>query len=858
VLLALTLGVAAAWSPQVVLDGRHLMFLALAFVNGASGAALLIGSQRDRRAALLGLVLLLDASPWADRLLDPFSNAAIPFVVYARVPFALQVDALAPYFLLLFVSEYPRVSTYDASRSLVRRLTSIAAVVGWILLAANLLIALFDAYAVSNAWTGYLALLGRETTETTGRWYWPPILALSFVALVILFRRARAAAPTERRRVMTLVVGLVACAAPPVVWALVAEVAPGIKAFVPEDSAVFIGRLALIAAPIWASYAVLVHDALDVRLVLRRAIRYAVERQTVVLAALVPFVFVIALIWSRRDQPIGQLLTSSDGAILLALALLGVVAWRLRKTAFERIDRRFFREHYDARRILGQLVDECHHAASRHQLATVLRREIDRALHVDRVHLLILDAPTRLLLPADGGVEPIGADTELARLARMGDISLPTDDTGGGTLATLPSVERLWVLDAAIRLVVPLSGTDRQLVGLLLLGEKRSELPYSGEDRALLSSVASAAALSLAYVSGDAAPAQPDAVDGRPPVTSSIPAAECITCGTIGAPGAETCVRCGARMTEAAVPLVLAGKFRLLERVGQGAMGLVYRGLDVQLERPVAIKTLPPLRPDEAWRLRREARTIASVSHANLALIYGVESWHGVPMLVLEYLAGGTLADRLRGGTLAADEVLRIGMVLADVTSALHRAGILHRDIKPSNLGFSADGTVKLLDFGIARLLVSAQRHEPHERESRANMRAALFSSRDEHQALATVDGQLVGTPLYMSPEAVVGEPADPSFDVWSICVVLFEALAGRNPFAAGSIPAILRRIQTCDASTLGSLVPSAPAPLDRFFRRAFSPNSRLRPRDADALYERLRAIRGEVATGTSADPLRR
>jgi hypothetical protein len=581
--------------------------------------------------------------------------------------------------------------------------------------------------------------------------------------------------------------------------------------------------------------------------------RYAVERQTVVLAALVPFVLVAALVWVRRDRPIGQLLASADGAILFAMALLGVVAWRLRKTAFERIDRRFFREHYDARRILGQLVDECHHAASRHQLATVLRREIDRALHVERVHLLILDAPTRLLLPADGGVEPLGADTELAHLAQRGDIPLTSDEADGGTLGALPAAERLWILDAAIRLVVPLSGADRQLVGLLLLGEKRSELPYSGEDRALLSSVASAAALSLAYVSGDAVTPPTGVAEGEPPRTSSLPAGECASCGALGAPGIEKCVRCGARMTEAAVPLVLAGKFRLLERVGQGAMGVVYRGLDVQLERPVAIKTLPPLRPDEAWRLRREARTIASVSHANLALIYGVESWHGVPMLVLEYLAGGTLADRLRGGTLAPDDVLRIGMVLADVTSALHRGGILHRDIKPSNLGFSADGTAKLLDFGIARLLVSAQRHEPPERESKASMRAALYSSRDEHRAMTTVDGQLVGTPLYMSPEAVLGEPADPSFDVWSICVVLFEALTGRNPFAAGSVPAILQRISTCDASTLGSLLPAAPASLDRFFRRAFSPNSRLRPRDADALYERLRTIRSEMATGSHA-----
>jgi serine/threonine protein kinase len=295
------------------------------------------------------------------------------------------------------------------------------------------------------------------------------------------------------------------------------------------------------------------------------------------------------------------------------------------------------------------------------------------------------------------------------------------------------------------------------------------------------------------------------------------------------------------------VPLVVAGKFRLIERIGRGAMGVVYRGLDVDLDRPSAIKTLPRIGPDEAWLLRREARTLASVSHPNLALIYGVESWHGTPMLILEFLPGGTLAERLRSATMSVPEALALGIALANAAAAMHRAGILHRDIKPSNIAFTADGTPKLLDFGIARLLSSAHRHDMTDADARTDARAAV-AAHDSRSTFSS-EGRLVGTPLYMSPEAVDGLRPDPSFDVWGICVVLYEAIAGASPFEDVSVPAILSRIGLCDAPSLLEHVKDAPPLLVEFFSDAFSPNRHVRPNNGQDLGQRLRALGDAIRT---------
>ena len=213
---------------------------------------------------------------------------------------------------------------------------------------------------------------------------------------------------------------------------------------------------------------------------------------------------------------------------------------------------------------------------------------------------------------------------------------------------------------------------------------------------------------------------------------------------------------CGTAYVEAEVPKLLAGKYRLTRRLGRGGMGAVYLARDLRLGRDVAVKTLTGMSASRLMGLKPEAWAMATVTHPAVVQIHGIESWRGRPFLVVEFLAGGTLKDRLRHGPLPAPEAVAMAALLSDALAALHAAGYLHGDVKPSNVGFTSGGSPKLLDFGLARA---------------ANDTATIG-----------------GTLAYQSPEALSGRAADEADDVWSLCVVLHETASGEHPFAGGDI----------------------------------------------------------------------
>ncbi|MDF2775921.1 MAG: prkC 16, partial [Geminicoccaceae bacterium] len=304
------------------------------------------------------------------------------------------------------------------------------------------------------------------------------------------------------------------------------------------------------------------------------------------------------------------------------------------------------------------------------------------------------------------------------------------------------------------------------------------------------------------------------------------------------------CGRCEGRTIECILPQTVAGKFRIEARIGAGGMGVVYRGVDMHLGRPVAIKTLPFLAPDEAVRLRREARAMASVSHPNLALIFGAETWHGRPMLVFEYLAGGTLSDRLADGPLTVVEAVDLGIALSAVLVAIHGAGVLHRDIKPSNIGFTADGTPKLLDFGLARLLTALSTAEmsiPRLSQTTGLVEPIPLEELAGHM---TSNSVIRGTLLYMSPEALLGETPTPRFDIWSLCVVLYEAIAGRHPLADAGGRGALALLNGFAFPDIRAVAPAAPVELADFFHAALSADGALRPPTAERLHTQLWQLR--------------
>src|SRR5712692_3072752 len=294
------------------------------------------------------------------------------------------------------------------------------------------------------------------------------------------------------------------------------------------------------------------------------------------------------------------------------------------------------------------------------------------------------------------------------------------------------------------------------------------------------------------------------------------------------------------------------GSYEVLSLIGAGGMGEVYRAHDSQLHRDVAIKVLSELftaDPERVRRFEREARLLAALNHPNIAAIYGLEHIDGLPALVLELVEGPTLADyRLATGPLRLENVLTIADQIADALEAAHRKGIIHRDLKPANITVMADGTVKVLDFGLAKALVGEA--------PGADLSQVSTVIVDE-----TREGTVAGTPAYMSPEQARGQSVDKGTDIWAFGCVLYEMLVGRSLFGRKTIPDTIAAVleQEPDWSTLPA---STPLALQRLLRRCLQRDPRRRLHDiADARLE-IEDARStplsDMASAPVLSPLRR
>jgi Tol biopolymer transport system component len=227
------------------------------------------------------------------------------------------------------------------------------------------------------------------------------------------------------------------------------------------------------------------------------------------------------------------------------------------------------------------------------------------------------------------------------------------------------------------------------------------------------------------------------------------------------------------------------GGYHILSALGAGGMGEVYRARDLKLGREVAIKRLPPVFGADAERLRRfesEARLLAALNHPHIGTIHGLVDAEGLHGLVLELIEGPTLAERLREGPLPIAESLAVACQIAEALEAAHQKGVVHRDLKPANIKITADGTVKVLDFGLATVSVS-------------DLPGREGSQVPTAVAGGTREGAILGTAPYMSPEQARGTPIDKRTDIWAFGCVLYEMLTGRLPFAGETISDTLARI---------------------------------------------------------------
>ena len=263
------------------------------------------------------------------------------------------------------------------------------------------------------------------------------------------------------------------------------------------------------------------------------------------------------------------------------------------------------------------------------------------------------------------------------------------------------------------------------------------------------------------------------------------------------------------------------GHYDVTSLIGEGGMGQVWQATDTQLNRQVALKILPDAfsaDPDRLARFTREAQILASLNHPNIAAIHGIEEAERTRALVLELVEGPTLADRIAKGPIPVDEALPIAKQIAEALEAAHEAGVIHRDLKPANIKVREDGTVKVLDFGLAKALAG-------------DAQAADLSQSPTVTAAGTREGVILGTAAYMSPEQARGKPLDKRTDIWSFGCVLFEMLTGQAAFGALTVSDTIANVLGREP-TWGVLPAGTPAAVGTLMRRCLHRSAGERLRD--------------------------
>lgn len=259
--------------------------------------------------------------------------------------------------------------------------------------------------------------------------------------------------------------------------------------------------------------------------------------------------------------------------------------------------------------------------------------------------------------------------------------------------------------------------------------------------------------------------------------------------------------------------------YKVVERLGSGGMGIVYKAQDVRLGRFVALKFLPPnLAEDEGQKMRfiQEAKAASAIDHPNIGAIHEIdEAENGEVFIAMAYYEGETLKKKIESGPLSVGQTINIAVQVAEGLAKAHEQRVIHRDIKPANVMLTKNGVAKIVDFGLAKLV---------------------------GQTRLTRTGRTVGTAAYMSPEQVRGENVDHRTDIWSLGVILYEMLCGRLPFQADYVEAIIYLILNEDAPSITSLQPAVPSELEQIVRKAMAKS----PRDR---YQSLREMIVDLAS---------
>jgi tRNA A-37 threonylcarbamoyl transferase component Bud32 len=517
---------------------------------------------------------------------------------------------------------------------------------------------------------------------------------------------------------------------------------------------------------------------------------------------------------------------------------VSAAALKYRDRARSWLDERFFRREYDARKILLSLASRVRFETDPGDLAAMVVHEIDDALHPESSAILVGGIEQGRLTPVSvlhGSAESLPLDGRLVAMLRWSDEPLEIFRRDPRSPARrLPVEEQEWLECTGASLLVPVVGDDRALIAIIALGEKRSDEPYSAEDRQLLASIATQMGLGFDVARLRRRRTEAPGLAGA---TTKIagpaapPLMECPRCGRCEDAGVGACPSDGAALVlVASVPRVVDNKYRIDQVLGRGGMGAVYRARDMRLDRLVALKVVRAELlgdPEARRRFRREAQIVARLQHPAIVAIFDYGTFaDGGAFLVMELVRGEDLRRVLqREGRMDAARALPIvGSVCAAIEAA-HREGVLHRDLKPENILLpGGDATVKVLDFGVAKLVGDDARVEADPAGS----------------TVLTLDGTVLGTPAYMAPEQLRGEPLDARSDVFSLGVIAYEMLTGDLPFGRGPIAEIVLR-QARGVPAVGGV----PLALARAVQSAIQSDPSMRPVSPGAFASLLQSAAG-------------
>ncbi len=293
------------------------------------------------------------------------------------------------------------------------------------------------------------------------------------------------------------------------------------------------------------------------------------------------------------------------------------------------------------------------------------------------------------------------------------------------------------------------------------------------------------------------------------------------------------------------------GHYRFESRLGEGGMGVVYRALDTRLNRPVAIKVLPPevsADDDRRLRFRREAQAAAALNHPNICTIHAVEEQEGVAYLVMELLEGRTLRETIGHQPMPLKRLLPAAIQVAEALTAAHERGVLHRDLKPENIFITAQGVAKVLDFGLAKVL-----HPEREGALPSRGSEELHSRLETISRELTVQGKVFGTVAYMSPEQARGERVDQRSDLFAFGVVLYEMATGRQPFHGKTDAEMLAGILKDEPQPMSAVAAETAPELERIVGKALEKDPADRYHHADDLVTDLRRLKRATDSGVQA-----